>query len=192
MDEQIVGVEAISAARRRLPYLEAVEVMLCEDGIRYTFCPPRNAHGCILESSGGVIHISYTSTMKANGAKRAQYGFLWPIENLVYANERRQIIADILNGLDKGSYILRDNEKADAYDPTPHSEDFGRALDRARAADKKPKPPTNAKLQIKQLNGAWWLFHRQWMPLVFETFEEAAKFAKKYIAKPKTLAGGTQ
>lgn len=153
----------------------------CANGIRCWRLPPGNAIGCFFDE--GVVHPSYGAGLKHLGTNiKARRGFLWPIEEYVYYQERKAIIADILSELHTYSALPRETGHLD-NDTSPFIEDFGKALDRVRRADKKPKPETKARLQIKRLNGAWWLFHRQWMPLCFESFEEAVAFARRYISK---------
>ncbi|MDP9159480.1 MAG: hypothetical protein M3O09_04530 [Acidobacteriota bacterium] len=174
--------EIVNQLRSQLSQLESTAVVVGEDGIRYTFFPPGIAHDCVLNSEEWV-HPSYGAGMKSHGASlRARRGFLWPIEEFVYAHERSRIIGEMLQELHNSSFLPRDKEHLD-NDVSPFIEDFGKALDRVRARDKKPKPDSKARMQIKFVNGAWWLFHRQWMPLCFESFEEAVVFAKRYIAK---------
>lgn len=177
---ETVSHEVIAMLRRCLPRLEEDVTVLCEDGIRYTFCAPKSAFG--FEVAHEYIKPSYGAGNLSRGAWY-RHGFLWNVEQYVYDRERGRIVREMLSELHKVSPLPRD-EGHSVNDVAPFIEDFGRALERLEEARKpKPKPQTNAKLQIKRIHGAWWLFHRQWMPLVFESFEEAAVFAKKYVVR---------
>lgn len=193
-DELVVATaQDIADLRAMLPYLNGpVGHSICvvgEDGIRYTFCNKGIAQG----AESQEMTLSFVSTLHNIGAKRSlRHGFLWPLEEMIYYAERRRIINEIIGNLSRGPVNPR-LKIHPQYDVTPYPEDFGleadvdfiedwrKAIERTNKKHHPPKVQASTKLAIKQLHGIWWLLHQQWMPLCFDSFEEAVVFAKRYI-----------
>lgn len=183
---QIADRAEIARYRAMLPYLEETVTMLGDDGIRYTFCAPDIA------PTHGLHWINFHTTLVSNGAKHWKRGHLQQLENFVYQHERTKIINDILHNLDR----MVANPRLKGHNPTstdPFPEDFGDGFidDMRHAIDRTnelrglrfPRVDSSARLQVRRIKGVWWLFHREWMPLCFDSFEEAVKFANKYIVR---------
>lgn len=189
---QVASPDDLLRYRAMLPYLEDSVTMMGEDGIRYTFCAPMNAEGA---ASFGLHRINFHTTMRSNGAKNFKRGALQKLEHYVYERERARIIREILANFDHVVPIPRlKGHPKNAVEPYP--EDFGDGFidDMRHAIDRTnelrglrfPKLQGNARLEVRRIRGVWWLLHRAWMPLCFDTFEEAVKFANQYIVRKRT------
>lgn len=69
-------------------------------------------------------------------------------------------------------------------------DELRRAVDRTAEFRQRlfPIPKTNAQLAIRHVRNTWWLVHESWMPLNFDSFEEAVQFAERYIVKRRIAA----
>lgn len=147
-------------------FLSEPVTVLDENGHRHTYCPPGNAEGCATKS----WPMNYVQTLKSSGAKGGNFRYLWPIEEYVYINERNRIIAEVLANLRSTEDLL------------PLSDSFVSASERYRTLrPKRQKRP--GKPRIEKQGERWIIFHPGWSPLAFDSFEEAVRFAKRYMVK---------
>lgn len=158
-------------------------VIHCESGVFCWKLPAMIAEGNDLEWTVGKV-MNWTGTLATRGVHHYRnYRVLWPQEAAIYSQERQRIIAEILNNLHESPVFLPREDGHDIHDQTPFIEDFGIAMKRAERLVpflKKGK----GKLEIRKVSeGQWVLFHSRWTPLGFESFEEAAAFAQRYIRK---------
>lgn len=160
--------------RENLPYLQYSLTMIGEaDGIRYTFCAPGVAIGAILNP------WVYVATNPV--AKNFRRGELLTLEQYVYEQERRRIVRQMISGI---AYM---RDPGPDYSDAHFFETLEKVVNRTDELRRNlfPIPKTKSQLAIKFVRGVWWLLHQSWMPLSFDSFEEAVQFGERFVLKAK-------